>query len=120
PVERSGLQTFNPEESTIFTLRARNRAGAVEQSIVVAVKGAQPVIESFTANPGAIIGGQTNKLVLSWIVIGAEVVSIEGVPAQTFDPKTGNIEIPAPTTTTLYTLIAANAVGTVRQELQVP
>jgi len=119
PVATSGLQTFNPQESTIFTLRARNRAGIVEQSIVVAVEGAPPVIEAFIANPGAIIGGQTDKLVLSWTVVGAEVVSIEGVPAQTFDPQTGNLEIPAPTSTTIYTLVAANASGTLRQELQV-
>lgn len=119
PVASSGLQTFNPAESTIFTLRATNRAGTVEQSIVVAVEGAPPVIEAFIANPGAIIGGQTDKLVLSWTVVGADVVSIEGIPAQTFDPKTGNIEIPAPTSTTIYALVAVNSSGTVRQELQV-
>jgi uncharacterized protein YraI len=117
-VPSTGLQTFKVDNNTTFTLRATNFAGTVEQSIDVIVKKAPPVIQTFTANPGVITAGQTDKIVLSWTVLGSTSVSIEGVPGQNF-PATGSVEVPAPSANTTYTLVATNDAGTVRQDLTV-
>ena len=74
-------------------------------------KKSPPVIQSFTANPGVITAGQTNKVVLSWTVLGATSVSIQGLSSQNL-PGTGSVEVPAPTANTTYTLVATNDSGT--------
>jgi pSer/pThr/pTyr-binding forkhead associated (FHA) protein/uncharacterized protein YraI len=117
-LEASGLRTFTVDANTTFILRATNFAGSVEQPVFVTVRGAQPAIETFTANPGVITAGQTDRVVLSWTTIGATSVSIEGVPGQNF-PATGSVEVPAPSANTTYTLVATNETGTVRQEVTV-
>ena len=114
----TGLQTFKIDNNTTFTLRASNFAGSVESSIDVIVRQSPPVIQTFTANPGVLTAGQTEKVVLSWTVLGAQSVSVEGVPGQNF-PATGSVEIPAPAANTTYTLVATNDSGTVRQEVTV-
>jgi pSer/pThr/pTyr-binding forkhead associated (FHA) protein len=114
----SGLETFNIDQNTTFTLRATNFAGSVDQSITVFVRGSAPVVETFSANPGVITSGQTDRVVLSWTVLGATSVSIEGVPGQIF-PGTGSIEVAAPSSDTIYTLVATNEWGTTRQTLTI-
>ncbi|MEP7358736.1 MAG: FHA domain-containing protein, partial [Anaerolineales bacterium] len=103
----TGLQTFRVDANATFTIKATNFAGSVEKSITVNVRKSPPVIQSFTANPGVITAGQTDKIVLSWTVLGATSVSIEGVAGQEF-PATGSVEIPAPAANTTFTLVAAN------------
>ena len=114
----SGLQTFNLDTTTTFTIRATNFAGSVEQSVIVAVRQAAPVIQSFTVSPGVITAGQTDKVVLSWTVLGADSVSIEGVPGQNLSAS-GSVEIDAPTQNTTYNLVATNSSGTVQQTASV-
>jgi pSer/pThr/pTyr-binding forkhead associated (FHA) protein len=114
----SGLQTFKVDSNTTFTIRATNSAGSIEKSVDVIVKKSPPVIQTFTANPGVITAGQTDKVVLSWTVLGATSVSIEGVPGQNF-PATGSVEVAAPSANTKYTLVATNEAGTVKQDLTV-
>ena len=66
----------------------------------------RPVIDSFAATPSSIEAG--GSATLSWSVTGATSLSIEpGVGA-----VTGTTFTVRPTTTTTYTLIAGNAVGT--------
>jgi pSer/pThr/pTyr-binding forkhead associated (FHA) protein len=118
-VPATGLQTFKVTANTTFTLRATNSSGSIEQSVDVIVKKSAPVIQTFTANPGVINPGQTNtKVILSWTVLGATSISIQGVPSQNF-PATGSVEIPAPSANTTYTLVATNDAGTVKQDLTV-
>jgi len=114
----SGLQTFNIENNTTFTIRASNFAGPVEQSIIVTVRRAPPTIQSFTVSPGVITAGQVEVIVLSWNVIGATAVSIEGVPGQNLG-ATGSVEVAAPSQNTTYTLVATNDGGTVRESATV-
>jgi hypothetical protein len=114
----SGLQTFNIDAPTTFTLRATNFAGSVDQSVTVSVRQAPPVIQSFTVTPGVITAGQTERVVLSWSVAGATSVSIEGVPGQNL-AATGSTEIAAPSQNTTYTLVATNDAGTVRESATV-
>jgi hypothetical protein len=114
----TGLQTFQVDSSTTFTIKATNFAGSVEKSITVNVRKSPPVIESFTANPGVVTAGQNQKVVLSWKVLGATTITIESISAQNF-PATGSVEIPAPSANTTYTLVAANESGNVRQEITV-
>lgn len=116
---QNGLQQFdNIEQTTTFTIRATNFAGSVEQSVIVQVRQPPPVIESFTVTPGVITAGQTEKVVLSWTVVGAASVSIEGVPGQNLSAS-GSLEIDAPTANTTYNLIATNSSGTVQQTASV-
>ena len=114
----SGQLVFNVDTNTTFTLRATNGAGFVEKSINVIVNKAKPVIQTFTANPGVITAGQTDKVVLSWTVLGSTSVSIEGVPSQSLAP-TGSMQVAAPITNTTYSLVATNEAGTVRQDVTV-
>jgi hypothetical protein len=114
----SGLQTFSIDAPTTFTLRATNFAGSVDQSVTVSVRQAPPVIQSFTVTPGVITAGQTERVVLSWSVIGAVSVSIEGVPGQNL-AATGSTEVAVPSQNTTYTLVATNDAGTVRESATV-
>lgn len=117
-LEASGLRTYTLNDSTTFVLRATSFDVSVEQAISVTVRSTQPVIASFTATPGVITAGQTDSIVLSWTTIGAETVTIEGVPGQDFPPS-GSVEVPAPSANTTFTLVAANATGIVRQPVTV-
>jgi pSer/pThr/pTyr-binding forkhead associated (FHA) protein len=117
-VAASGLQTFKVDSNTTFTIRATNSSGSIEKSVDVIVKKSPPVIQTFTANPGVITAGQTDKVVLSWTVLGATSVSIEGVPGQNF-PATGSVDVSTPTANTKYTLVATNEAGTTKQDLTV-
>jgi pSer/pThr/pTyr-binding forkhead associated (FHA) protein len=114
----TGLQTFKVESSSAFTIKATNFAGSVEKSITVSVRKSPPVIQSFTANPGVVTAGQTQKIVLTWTVLDATTIHIEGVSNQNF-PAAGSVEIPAPTANTTYTMVASNESGDVRQEITV-
>ncbi len=114
----SGLQTFNLDTTTTFTIRATNFAGSVDKSVTVHVQQPPPVIQSFTVTPQIITAGQTSKIVLSWTVAGATSVSIEGVPGQNF-AAAGSVEIDAPAVNTTYNLVASNETGSVQQAASV-
>jgi eukaryotic-like serine/threonine-protein kinase len=117
-VDPQGSQSFTLDQSTTFTLRVAGGVGSVEQSIIVLVRGSPPVVQSFTADPPAIIGGRGGNVVLSWVVAGADSISIEGVPGQNLSPS-GSLDVPVPAETRTYILVATNEVGTTRQELVV-
>ena len=82
--------------------------------IVIPKEVGQPVVTSFSANPGKIAPHGSSTL--SWNVTGAATVSIA--------PDIGNVALSGnrvvlPSTTTTYTLTATNVVGTVRATAQV-
>ena len=76
--------------------------------------GQLPVINSFDANPGSIVSGQTSTL--SWNVTGATTVSIDHAIGSV--GTTGSRAV-SPTTTTTYTLTATNSAGSVTKAVQV-
>lgn len=117
-VEVEGEQSFTLDQNTIFTLRASNPAGTVEETVTVEVIGAPPAIQQFTIEPNTYVRGQTESVVISWMVIGAETVRIEGLPEQEL-PHSGSVNIPAPQADQTFALLAANQAGSVRQDVTV-
>ncbi len=113
-LQKSGVKTINLEQSTNFTLKATNNlGGSVEKSITVKLKNSPPVVQSFTSDPQVVVAGQPGKVTLSWTVVGATNVSIEGVPG--VGGATGSAQIDPPTANKTYKLVATNEAGTVEQ-----
>jgi len=87
----------------------------VYQRVTITPSGnMKPIIKTFDADMKSIIIGKSATL--SWNISGATSVSI--------DPDIGNVamtgtRIVSPASTTVYTLTATNAVGTISAELQV-
>jgi hypothetical protein len=82
--------------------------------ITISTTGQQPSIVSFNAGPPSISAGDSSNL--SWSVTGATTVSI--------DQGIGNVALTgtravAPAATTIYTLTASNAAGSVTATTQV-
>ncbi len=115
-VDATATMTYVVTGPVTFTLRATNFAGTVEQSIAIMIKGLPPAIKSFTSDPGAVIRGQTDKVLLSWVVEGVPSVSIIGVPQQNLSPV-GSVEVNAPDSNYTYTLVAKNDYGEATQDL---
>jgi hypothetical protein len=115
-LKNSDTMTYTVNQTTTFTIHASNFAGSVEKSIIVAVKSPDPVIQTFSASPKAIVMGQTKEVVLNWAVNDANSVNIVGVPQQNL-PPTGSITVPAPSDPTTYTLVINGSNGTVSQAL---
>src|SRR4030042_1129622 len=81
--------------------------------ITITTTGQQPSIVSFNAGPPSISAGDSSNL--SWSVTGATTVSI--------DQGIGNVALTgtravAPAATTIYTLTASNAAGSVTATTQ--
>lgn len=117
-LQKSGVRTLTIEQSTNFTLKATNNlGGSVEKSITVKLKNSPPVVQSFKSDPPVVVAGQPGKVTLSWTVIGATNVSIEGVPG--VSGATGSAQIDPPTAEKVYKLVATNEVGTVEQSITI-
>jgi hypothetical protein len=108
-VSASGTRTVTPDQTTTYTLTARNnRGGQATCTITVQVtQGQMARIVRFTANPTQISAGQSSTLM--WEVENATEVSISSV---------GNVQPSGtqqvqPTQTTTYTLTARNQAGEV-------
>ncbi len=115
---KSGVKTVNVDQSTNFTLIATNKVGgAVEKSITVKLKNSPPVVQNFTSDPQVVVSGQPGKVTLSWTVVGAANVSIEGAPGAT--GATGSIQIDPPNADKVYKLVATNEAGTVEQSITI-
>ncbi len=100
----------SPAATTTYSLVATNAGGSSTSSVTVVVNPA-PVINSFSANKGYGLAGET--ITLSWAASYGEAFSIEPgvgeVTGQTVD-GTGFVEIQL-SRTTLYTLTVSNAFG---------
>lgn len=115
---KSGVKTINVEQSTNFTLIATNKVGgSVEKSVTVKLKNSPPVVQAFTSDPQVVVAGQPGKVTLSWTVVGATSVSIEGVPG--VGGATGSAQIDPPTASKTYKLVATNEAGTVEQSITI-
>jgi hypothetical protein len=113
-VALSGTSQTTVNETTTFTLTARNSAREVNESVTVTVLGSAPRILRFNGSPLTINAGQSSAL--TWEVVGANQVSI--------DPTVGNVGASgsatvSPTTTTTYTITATNGFGTVSSTITI-
>jgi len=108
-VPSKGTKVLTPDETTTYTLTATNKGGSETAASTVTIKEASaPVINSFEANPETI--GASGSSTLSWIISGATSASITpGVG----DVSPNGITTVSPSTTTTYTITAANDTGSV-------
>ncbi len=104
--------TVSPTGTTLYTLTANGPGGTITQTIPVNVSTPVPlpVIASFTASPETISSGSST---LSWSVTGATSLSIMANVGGNPGIVTGTSYAVSPTQTTIYTLSATNATGTV-------
>ena len=101
----SGSRSVSPAADTTYRMLAVTDLGGAPGEADVAVTGATPIINSYTANLILLAPGGTS--VLSWSTTGATSANINGTAAAT--SGTRNV---SPTTTTAYTLNASNSFGT--------
>ena len=101
--------TLSPTVTTTYTLNASNAFGTATATATVTIAAAAPPpqIVQFTASPTTIVAGQASTL--SWIVSNATTITISSIGTV---PASGAVTV-SPTATTIYTLNASNAVGTV-------
>jgi len=95
----------HPVSSTLYSLHAINRSGRDSAHATVTVTIPPPAITSFLASADTIVTGAAS--VLSWDVSDADTVRID----QGIGITRGNVLRVQPSTTTTYTLTAANARG---------
>jgi len=99
--------SVSPSVTTTYTLTAANAVGSRQKSVTVVMVGDPPAIDSFSANPGAIVSGDSSTL--SWWVSGADSVSIDQLVGTV--SSTGTVSV-SPDADTTYTITATNTYGT--------
>jgi hypothetical protein len=95
-----------------FKVTATNAAGTSTPSSAsnsITPSGLAPAISSFTASPAVIASSSSSAL--NWITSGAISVSIDNGVGNQSATSTGAVSV-SPTSTTVYTLTAANLSGT--------
>jgi hypothetical protein len=102
----NGITMQTPASDTTFVLAAGNDVGSVTASATVQVFQLPPSISSFSGPYSVLKEGDSAQL--TWSVWGADTISIDPGPGLV----TGNSLGIQPTSTTTYTLTAANAAGT--------
>ena len=107
-VSPQGSTTVTPNQTTTYTITARNNVGEVSATATVTVRalGAQVEILTFTAEPGQ-LAVPGDPAVLRWETRNATKVVITGVGEV---PLNGEVEV-RPTVTTTYTLNATDVDG---------
>lgn len=94
-----------PEDATIYTLVAVNRAGERRRSVSIEI-GEAPVVGSFVASPPAVEAGEA--VTLSWDVAGASSLVVEPGGVDVSEVSSLVVE---PVVSTTYRLVAGNAFG---------
>ncbi|HEU0118984.1 MAG TPA: PKD domain-containing protein, partial [Bryobacteraceae bacterium] len=110
-VQQNGTSQVAPTETTTYTITATNQYGSSTATAVVQVGAGGgdglPRIIRFTGSPMDITSG--DKSTLDWLVENATSVSISTLGTVGLQ---GNAPI-SPTTNTVYTITATNAVGSI-------
>lgn len=113
-----GSRVVSPDSTTRYTLTAANQYGSLTATVTVQVGSdagnGLPLIAAFSASPEAIDAGSASTL--SW--------SVEGAHEITISPDIGTVgsegsETVQPTSTTTYTLRAANSEGSVSRSVTI-
>ena len=114
-VKAAGMVNVKPEDDTVYTLTAVNKAGATTATleVIVDTPSTEASVKMFMANPGTIDPGDWT--VLSWEVVNADYVRITGIG--NVAPK-GSIRI-CPTSTIVYTLTATNPASTITSTCEI-
>ncbi len=110
-VAASGSTGVSPTTTTTYTLTATSSAGTTTAQVTVAL--AAPVINSLSATYTQITLGSGTTLV--WNVTGAESLSLTPGPGTVTGPSATVF----PTATTVYTLTASNAAGSVTRNITI-
>jgi hypothetical protein len=118
----SSSATVSPSQTSIYTLTATNYIGTTTAQTTVTVTAPSggggggggsvitpPTIGSFRVLPASILAGQSS--IMSWSLTGASKVNITpSVSTNSLSPLSGTATV-TPSTTTIYTLVAANVYG---------
>ncbi len=104
---QSGTVTVTPQETTIYTLTARNAVSEVTQTVIVVVETPIPAFIRCDVTPQNITQGES--AVINWQAENADQVSLSGFGTV---PVAGSQTV-SPMENTTYTLTAVNANGTV-------
>jgi hypothetical protein len=107
-VAASGNIEVKPYTTTTYILTAGEQENKVVATVTLTVGPGKPVVEFFIAEPPEITLGKSGRL--SWSVIGTTSVSIDNNIGPV--AASGSILV-TPTITTIYTLTAVNAEGTI-------
>ncbi len=110
-VSATGSTVVTPTTTTTYTLTATSSAGTTTAQVTVAL--AAPVINSLSATYTQITSGSGTTLV--WNVTGAATLSLSPSPGAV----SGNNVTVFPTATTVYTLTATNAAGSVTRNITI-
>jgi len=105
-VSATGTTEVSPQDSTIYTLTAKNNDGQKTQSCTVEITLNPPTIEYFTATPESIMLDSYSTL--SWSTTNATTITCSNIFGSL--PATGTMEV-SPSETTTYTLTANNNGG---------
>lgn len=119
-VDASGERKDTPQSTQIYTLIATNQGKSIEQSqqVVVATPAPDaPQITTFTVDPTTVIEGVAPTVKLTWQTDQTSAVTIEpGLGPVGLD---GTRDVPAPTSDTVYTLVATGPGGEAKAQVQV-
>jgi hypothetical protein len=116
PIEITGTSgeiSVNPDQTTIYTLKAENNGKMRSKKVTVEVSDA-PIIDEFRADRIVILPG--DEVTLRWKTSGADEVEINGIDQSL--ARNGDITLSQSETTT-YQLIATNTDGSSSKELTV-
>ncbi|MEW6364818.1 MAG: hypothetical protein AB1714_09290 [Acidobacteriota bacterium] len=105
-VRSKGRRTVSPRTTTTYTLTAKGKGGAARAQVTVTVGSGRPIIESFAANPSAIVAGSSTTL--SWATKGATRCALNHGIGEV--PTSGSVVV-SPSATTTYTLRATGSGG---------
>ncbi|MCC6932312.1 MAG: hypothetical protein IT292_03550 [Deltaproteobacteria bacterium] len=95
--------TISPTKTTTYTLTVSNMFGS-KTAVVQVWVGTVPIIKSFRSKLPILVRGQ--KTALEWSVTGFKTLKINGI-----DVTKRKFYNAGPATTTTYTLVAANEIG---------
>ncbi len=103
-----GTQAVSPSSTTTYTAKATGAGGNVSASLTVTVTSNPAPTVQISANPSAIMSGQSSTLTVT--AVNATQVTIAASDGTTYPPlaATGGVQAVSPSATTTYT---ANATG---------
>lgn len=119
-VDPNGERKDTPVQTQTYTLIATNQGRSVEKSERVLVGTPAPdapKVTDFTVEPTTVVEGINTTVRLSWETEQADTVTIE--PGLGAVGLAGSREVPAPTSDTIYTLVARGPGGEVTAQVQV-
>ncbi len=119
-VDPSGERKDSPVQTQTYTLIAINQGQSVEKSerVVVSTPAPDaPQVVNFSVEPATVVEGIDTTVLLSWETQQADTVTIE--PGLGAVGLAGSREVPAPTSDTVYTLVARGPGGEVTAQVQV-